>query len=347
METLLLAQDDIRDLVRAVGLDALMDLMIARLTEAFATFDPEHLIIPKRNGFSYRCPVMGLVEWMPCYETGKQVTIKVVGYHPTNAEAHNLPTIVSTMSAYDTASGHLQCVMDGNLATALRTGAASAVATRLLASDRAQTVGLVGAGAQAVTQIHALARVLDVKEVFFFDTNPAVQATFPARVAPLLGDIALRPASLEAVVQSADVLCTATSVPVGEGPVFDDIATRSWVHINAIGSDFPGKTEIPPALLQRSFVCPDFREQAVAEGECQQLCAEAIGPDLYEVVQDAARYAPLQERPTIFDSTGWALEDHVALMLFMDLAAEHNIGKKVRLEHLPADPHNPYQFGDG
>lgn len=344
--TLILTRDDIRQLVFETGLDSLMDEMIERLTTAMRTFNLDDADIPPRQGFRYTRPDPGLIEWMPCmYNGGRQATIKIVGYHPANARARSLPTILSTVSAYDTRSGHLICMMDGTLITALRTGAVSAIATRLMASSRSKTIGIIGSGAQAVTQIHALSRVVAIDRVLVFDIDPRAQASLVDRVHVITEQLDIEPASLAEVVESADVLCTVTSVGVGEGPVFSGIETRSWLHINAVGSDLPGKTELPVELLRNSFVCPDFRVQAVEEGECQQIHPEQIGPSLYELVQKPDQYLFVRERRSVFDSTGWALEDHVGMSLFMDRASELGVGTRVPIESISGDAHNPYHFG--
>lgn len=278
------------------------------------------------------------------FEGGSQATIKVVGYHPANFHTRQLPTILSTVSSYDTRTGHLVCIMDGTFLTALRTGAASAVASRILASPESRTLGLFGAGAQAVSQLHALSRVLDLDRVLVYDANASVQASFLRRARAVVGEIPIEIAPPRTIVEQADVICTVTSIGVGAGPIFDGFEPRPWAHFNAVGSDFRGKTELPLGLLQRAFVCPDFRQQAVIEGECQQLAEDDIGPDLYEVVQRAEELEPLRRSLTVFDSTGWALEDHVAMTLFMDLAEQLDLGTPVAVEAIPTDPLNPYQF---
>jgi ornithine cyclodeaminase/alanine dehydrogenase-like protein (mu-crystallin family) len=344
MDTLILAADDIRLIARRVGLDALMDEAIARLTTAFQNFDPSATTIPPRQGFVYTRPAMGLLEWMPCMSDNAHATIKLVGYHPENARAHNLPTILSTVSAYDIRNGHLTCLMDGTFLTALRTGAASAIASRLMASPEAEVLGLIGGGAQAVTQLHALSRVLPLRRVLVHDRDPRVADSLAARAAAVAGNIVLQAASLDEIVQRADVICTATSVGVGQGPLFDGVEPRPWAHFNAVGSDFRGKVELPVSLLRRSFVCPDFREQALQEGECQQLAPEEIGPNLFEVVQRREQFGSLPERLTVFDSTGWALEDHVTMELLTTHAIALGVGSRVAIETASADALNPYHF---
>jgi ornithine cyclodeaminase/alanine dehydrogenase-like protein (mu-crystallin family) len=348
MKSTILTSSDIRKIVQAVGVDRLMDELISRLVVAFEAYDPNETVIPVRSGFSYFEPYPGLIEWMPVMSAGSQIAIKVVGYHPENPQQHRLPTIISTISAYDPLTGHLTALADATFITALRTGAASAVASTCLASSRSTIVGLIGAGAQAVTQLHALSRVLPVEKALVYDIKPEVTRSFIERTAFMgLQVEALGPDDLTRLVRSADILCTCTSVGVGEGPVFQDGGLKPWAHINAVGADFPGKFEVPCSVLQKSSVCPDFRAQAVVEGECQQLeannRAEEIGPELPELVRNRSAYAGLRENMTVFDSTGWALEDQVALGLMLDHAYEMGIGEQMDIEQLPVDPQDPYE----
>lgn len=343
MDTLILTAEDVHRIARRVGLTALMDLLIDRLTEAFVAFDPGRTTIPIRDGLTYTRPKTGLLEWMPCLQ-GEKITLKVVGYHPENPAQHQVPTILSTVSAYDASSGHLRCMMDGTLLTALRTGAASAVATNVLAARGAETVGLIGAGAQAVTQLHAMTRVRDVRRVLVYDIRDATLATFGERVASFADELPIETASPSTIVREADIICTATSVDVGCGPVFDNVEPRPWSHFNAVGSDFPGKTELPLALLRRSLVSPDFRAQAIREGECQQMDPDTIGPSLYKILQQPDAYSGLRDGLTVFDSTGWALEDHVAMELFLEYAEAWDLGTRLPIESVSDDPHAPYRF---
>ncbi len=344
VETLILTRDDVRAIAERVGLHALMDELIARLTAALRAYDGAATHIPARAGFSYEAPQPGLIEWMPAMGNGA-VTLKIVGYHPRNPRLHNLPTIVSTISAYDTRTGHWLSVADGTLLTALRTGAASAVASRLLAKPDSRVVGLIGAGAQAVAQLHALSRVFDLEGAIIFDTDLEAAGTFRQRADFLRLEIGLAPAaSLDFLVKSADILCTCTSVDIGQGPVFADGEVKPWLHINAVGSDFPGKFEVPLPLLKRSVVVPDFLEQAVKEGECQRLAPHEIGPAWVELVQQPERHAGLRDGLSVFDSTGWALEDMVVLELFTDYAQELGVGSRMAIESLAPDPRDPYYF---
>ncbi len=347
MKTRIVARKDIARIIDTVGIDALMDEMIERTEAAVKDFDGTRTFVRARDGFHYTEPDVGLLEWMPVMHTAEMTTIKVVGYHPTNPTQRNLPTILSTISAYETETGHLAGLADGTFLTALRTGAASALASRILARPESRVLGLIGCGAQAVTQLHALVRTFPIDEVLICDASSANAASFPQRAASVLPEgVEVREVPLELVMKTADIVCTATSVGIGSGPLFDDVETQPWVHINAVGADFPGKVELPRSFLLQSLVCPDHLEQALKEGECQQLELSAIGPSLAELVADPDRYVAARERTTVYDSTGWALQDRAAIQLLLDHANRLDLGTFLELEDIDSDPLDPYHFGD-
>ncbi|WP_299119076.1 ornithine cyclodeaminase family protein [uncultured Winogradskyella sp.] len=344
MKTLILSGNDVNKIVETYGLNNLMDTLIKRTSDSIKSYDSEKTEIPIRSGFNYEINDPGLVEWMPVHKKGDEVVIKVVGYHPRNPQKYDLPTILSTISSYDTTTGHLKGLVDGVLLTALRTGAASAVASKLLAKDSSSILGLIGCGAQSVTQLHALSRLFDIKKVLLFDVDETAMSSFSNRIAMLDLSIEIVASSIEGILNTSDIVCTETSIDVGTGPLFNELKTSEHIHINAIGSDFPGKVELPLDLLKQSLVCPDFLEQAKIEGECQQLKDSEIGPDLSGLVKNAETYAYAKNQRTVFDSTGWALEDQIVMDLFLDLATEFGIGREIEVENISEDAKNPYNF---
>jgi ornithine cyclodeaminase/alanine dehydrogenase-like protein (mu-crystallin family) len=329
-----------------------MDAMISSLTDAFLRYDSRVTEVRKRDGFNYeRAPhaaispelAGGLLEWMPVLELGAASTIKMVAYNPKNPGRHGIPTIMATILQHDIKTGHLVAITDGVFLTALRTGAASAIATRILAHPDASVVGIIGCGAQAVTQLHALSRVMRIERVLAYDLDPEALASFAARVA-FIG-VEVVPTNVASLEANVDVLVTATSVAVGEGPVFPGRSLRSHLHINAIGADVPGKTECPAAVVEAAaLVCPDFRAQAIVEGECQQLPEDRIGPSLPQLVKDRTHGKEVRSRLTIFDSTGFALEDKIAMELFLGYAEQLGLGTDLVIESTPLDPLDPYSL---
>ena len=342
-KTLVVSSQDVQKIVEHVGINALMDSLIANLEASIMSYD-SRVKIPIRSGFHYERPNSGLIEWMPLYNEGENVLLKVVGYHPKNSENYDLPTIISTISTYDAKSGHLSAVMDGVLATALRTGAASAVASKIMAHSESSTLGLIGCGTQAITQIHALSRTFDLNRILIYDCDRSVMKSLESRGTALNLDIEFVESSVEEVVGNSDILCTATSIEVGGGPLFENFPTKAFLHVNAIGSDFPGKVEIPPDFLDKAFICPDFTEQALLEGECQQVERARIVCDLVELVQQAETFDYVKEQRSVFDSTGWALEDSVVMELFLKYTAELGLGQEIEIETMSGDVKNPYHF---
>ena len=343
MQTILLDAHDVRRIVQKVGPNQFMDALIQSMHETLDNFDAANTSIPSRDGFNYSEPIHGLIEWMPILKDGGAATLKLVGYHPQNPALWNLPTVLCSLLSFDTSTGHLAAMVDGTLATAMRTGAASAVASRILADSSSRNLGLVGAGAQAVTQLHAISRVFDLQHIYVCDEDPEVLATFRQRIAFLGLSAELHMTEVDEVCAEADILCTVTSVLPGAAPVIVDNNLKSNLHINAVGSDFPGKFELTEDLIRSAYVCPDFIPQALTEGECQRLKAEQLGPDFVNLVKGRSQYSAQQKNLTIFDSTGFALEDDIVLKLILRFAAELGIGRSMSLEH-EADPHNPY-FG--
>jgi ornithine cyclodeaminase/alanine dehydrogenase-like protein (mu-crystallin family) len=339
--TLLLSKADLRSLVLAVGVDRLMDLSIEKIEGLLHQQVGDALEIPPRQGFVH-VEEPGVMEWMPILRRGHHTLVKHVGYHPGNPDARNLPTIISVLTLFDECSGHLRTVCDGTFLTAVRTGAASAIASRHLASEQSRTLGLVGCGAQGVTQVHALSRVFPLATVLYFDTDPIAHASFPHRAARF--GVRLHSASLDEIARGSDIICTVTSVAPHEGPVIDLTGCTPWLHVNAVGSDLPGKTELSVSFLRESLVVPDFTSQASREGESQRLDTSEIGPELHEVVSDPERFASWRSRHTVFDSTGFALEDLAVLELVESLAIEHGIGRTIELEAIGGDPRDPYGF---
>jgi ornithine cyclodeaminase/alanine dehydrogenase-like protein (mu-crystallin family) len=346
MSTWVITPHDVTEILDRVGRDAVMDRVIDRLDEGMREVGMgRRALSPLRGGFVRDEPVIGVWEWMPHRDPGDGITLKTVGYSPANPTRFGLPTILGTLLRFDDHTGSLTALVDGGILTAVRTGAASAVAARLLADPAAETVGIIGAGAQSVTQLHALTRVRPIRTALVFDPDPARTASFADRVAFL--PVEVRPTAPEAIAAAADILVTATSVAPGAGPVLPDVPVREHLHVNAVGADLVGKTELPPGLLRRSHVVADHPEQARREGESQQLPAGRLPAGIAELCARPELAHALRGRPTVYDSTGFALQDHLAMEVVLELAAEHDLGRRVQLEHHPVDAADPYSLPRG
>ena len=343
--TQVLRANDIELIIRKVGVDQLMDELIERTHRGFVEFNDQHQIVPIRSGFHYSAPEIGLVEWMPIRDVAREeILIKTVGYHPENPNSYELPTILSTIAVYDTRTGHLKTLLDGVIPTALRTASASAVASRFFGHPDSKVLGIIGCGAQSITQLHAISRVFDLETVLFFDIEQAAHESFESRAATLAIPASFTSATIDEIVASSDILCTATSIGVGDGPLFEYQQSKEWLHVNAVGSDFEGKFELPKALLEISYVCPDKMDQAIIEGECQQLEKDQIGEYLVACLKKEGELKHLKTQRTVFDSTGMALEDQIVTDLFLAHATALQIGDSMVIENTAVDLKNPYSF---
>ncbi len=342
--TTILDSAALRAIVADLGIDAFMDEMFARLHDRFAHHDPKRTETIQRTGFAYQKPELGLVEWMPTMECGEMVSIKTVGYHPGNPVSRGLPSVLATTSLYDTTTGALIALTDSTFLTAVRTGAASAVATDLLAPVDVDVVGVIGCGAQAVTQLHALSRVRRFDRVLAYDIDPSVAATLHRRVPTSVSQRAridvVQASELPTLLATSDIVCTVTSVEPGSEPILVDGDHKPSLHINAVGADFPGKMELPPTLVRRASVVPDVIEQCLVEGEAQRLDATDLAPDIAQIC--SGDHPSLRDELTVFDSTGWALEDMVAAELAMEHARRLGVGVEAEIQLIGDDPYDPY-----
>ncbi len=342
VETLILDVDDLAHVLDNVGLDQFLDELIAVVRSEIASLEPAQVQDLVRSGFNYAAPEHGLVEWMPTMVVGDVVSVKTVGYHPLNPARRGLPSVLATTALYDTTTGALVGLSEATLMTALRTGAASAVMTDAIVAPKPIVLGVVGCGAQAVTQIHAISRVRRIERLIVTDVLPENARSLSDRLPDgVMAPEVLDRSKFDTIVGELDVLCTCTSVDIGEASVVSLERARPSLHVNAVGADFPGKTELDVADLRRSVVIPDVVDQCMIEGECQQLDRSELGPSMAEVL--AGDGGDLAQSMTVFDSTGWSFEDLLAARLFHAYARRLGLGRRVALQRRPRDPYDPYE----
>jgi L-lysine cyclodeaminase len=347
MNTLVLSYSDVARLIEIIGKDSMMRDCIARLRQGLAEISTGHRqTCPPRSGFVIGDDAgRGVIENMPYYSQGREgMTLKTISYKPFNNSLNALPTVVGVLCRYSDETGELVAICDATTPTAIRTGAATAIASSLLARPGAHKVAIVGAGLQSVTQLHGLCTEFDVDCVRVYDIDRARAESLRERCnfTHAQFKVVNNPQS---AVDGADILVTATSVRPGAGPVVQDQRLAEHLHINSIGSDEPGKTELPRSILERAFVCVDHIEQALTEGECQVLDPHQIDTALEDLIVEAASRdgsLPQTEDLTVFDSTGLAFADHLVLDMFLDCAAEIGIGEKISILDGAVELHSPY-----
>ncbi len=345
-KTVLITEKNLATLIQKVGMDQFMDLLIQDIEDGFRLYESGRIEILPRYGFTYEMPKYGLLELMPARLKGDGVYIKTVGYHSNNVEVYSLPTILAKMDYFSQKNGLLMATGEATLLTALRTGAATAVATRYLARRDSRAVGIIGTGTQALTQLHALSRVMDLKQVFAYDQVEERAKKFRERVKDHLPLLPLpKLCSIEELCAVVDVLVTATTIKPGDPPVVLARWIRPGTHLNAVGSDVKGKAELEDKLVKKAKVIADYLPQALGEGECQVLSEQEVYTELGKIVTGKKVGRELTTEITIFDSTGFAIEDLMAFKRVLELAQQYDLEKETEFAGTSfVDPQDPYHF---
>jgi len=275
---------------------------------------------------------IGVIELMPTSD-GSLYSFKYVNGHPGNPKQGKL-TVTAFGVLSDVATGYPLLISEMTLLTALRTAATSAYAAKLLARPESRVMALIGAGAQSEFQTLAFQEVLGIKEVVVFDPDPAAVEKYMRNAAGF--GLTLRAASsVEAAVAGADIVTVCTAVKGRQALVSRDML-KPGVHLNAIGGDCPGKTELDRDVLDDAQVFVEFTPQTRIEGEIQQMGAEFGVTELWEVETGRKAGRTDANAVTVFDSVGFAVEDFSALRLVHDLME----GRGKRLDLVP-DLDNP------
>jgi ornithine cyclodeaminase/alanine dehydrogenase-like protein (mu-crystallin family) len=267
---------------------------------------------------------------MPCHAAGTHhVSLKLLTQFADNGRL-GLPLIQALVVLADAANGRLLAIMDGSAITALRTGAASGVATRLLASPSADTAAIFGAGVQARTQLEAVCTVRQVKQVRVFDCHRAAAEAFAEDMSGRLGIPVLAASSAAETLAGAQVVCTATTSTT---PVFEDRDLAAGVHINAVGSWRPQTAEIPSDTVRRARVFVDHRAAALEEaGDLLmplregRITTKHIHTELGELIANRAAGRQTRDEVTLFKSVGLAVQDLFAAARAVENARRLGIG---------------------
>jgi ornithine cyclodeaminase len=231
------------------------------------------------------------------------------------------------------------------ITTALRTAATSALAARYLARRNSRTMALIGLGAQSEFQALAFRALLGVRALRIFDVDPGAQAKFLRNLGKL-GFSITRAASAAEAVSGADIVTTATADKRRATVLTDDMVAPG-VHINAVGGDCPGKTELDPAILERADVFVEFAPQTRIEGEIQQMGPDFPVTELWQVVTGQAPGRRADDRITLFDSVGFAIEDFSALRFLRDRIRGTRHFSTLRLIAEPRDPRDLFGLVNG
>lgn len=328
--TLLLTPRDIARIVAAHGLPEVLRRLVAEIEAAFRRW-PEFDKVARVASHTRD----GVIELMPVADA-TQYSFKYVNGHPANGR-HGLPTVMAFGVLADVATGLPRLLSELTLTTAMRTAATSVMAAKLLARPGSRTMALIGNGAQSEFQALAFHHLLGITTLRLFDTDPAATAKLLRHLRGVPGLRSVVCASTAEALQGADIVTTVTA-DKRKATIVTPAMLEPGMHLNAVGGDCPGKTELHPGVLAAARVFVEYEAQSRLEGDVQQMAADFPVTELWRVLtgQTAGRCSDAEV--TVFDSVGFALEDFAALQLMAALAGEMGLGQVIELIPTLADP---------
>lgn len=277
---------------------------------------------------------IGVIELMPT-SNSVEYSFKYVNGHPSNP-ARGFQTVTAFGVLADVDNGYPTFLAEMTLLTALRTAACSALVARTLARPDSKVHALIGSGSQSEFQALGMRAALGLEELRIFDIDPHAMEKFRRNLAPLGFAITVCN-SVDDAVAGADVItvCTADKA---NNTILSDAQVRPGVHVNAIGGDCPGKTELEAKILTRSSVFVEFTPQTRIEGEIQQMAPDFPVTEFADVLAGTAPGRTSAEEITVFDSVGFAMSDFSALRYTRDAVAGTGYCDDIELVAEPEDP---------
>jgi ornithine cyclodeaminase len=256
----------------------------------------------------------GVIELMPTSD-GTQYGFKYVNGHPKNTR-DGLQTVTAFGLLADVATGYPTLLTEMTILTALRTAATSAMVAKYLAPKGTTTMAMIGNGAQSEFQSLAMKAICGITTVRLYDTDPAATAKTARNLAGQ-GLIVVSCTSAEEAMEGAGIITTCTA-DKQNATILSDNMVGAGVHINAIGGDCPGKTELAAAILHRSDIFVEYPPQTRIEGEIQQVADDHPVTEFWQVIEGQAKGRTSPTQITLFDSVGFAIEDFSALRYIRD-----------------------------
>ncbi len=324
-----LGADAVTDLIARRGVGACIEGIADRIVADFRRW-PQ---FDKSARMACHSPD-GVIELMPIADSTTW-SFKYVNGHPANV-GRGLPTVMAFGALARVCDGHPELISELTLTTALRTAAMSAVAARHLARRDSRVMALIGNGSQSEFQAIAFHRLLGIDVLRVFDIDPAATAKLRRNLASF--DIAVTScASAADACAGADIVTTVTADRRRARILTPDMV-RPGMHLNAVGGDGPGKTELDPAVVEQAAVFVEYEPQTRVEGEIQQLAPDFPVTEIWRVLDGQLPGRTQATELTLFDSVGFALEDYSALRFLRDAGQAMGLIRPLDLIPHLADP---------
>lgn len=284
---------------------------------------------------------VGVIELMPVANATKYA-FKYVNGHPGNT-ALGMYTVMAFGVLADVDTGYPVLLSELTLATALRTCATSLMAARALARPDSRRMALIGNGAQSEFQALAFHCHLGIEEVVVYDIDPRATDKLVRNLSEYPDLKVIRAGSAAEAVRGADIVTTVTA-DKAYATIITPEMVEPGMHINGIGGDCPGKTEMHADVLRGARVFVEYEPQTRVEGDIQQLPADFPVVDLWRVLAGTVVGRESAEQVTVFDSVGFALEDYSALRYVLAQAEQHQLGEMIELVPSTDDPKDLFRL---
>lgn len=324
--------NDLSRLVQAKGLACCLTEMAEYIRQDYLRWDD----FEKCARLANHSPE-GVIELMPVSDAALYA-FKYVNGHPKNT--HNgMLTVMAFGALGDVDTGKPVLLSEMTLTTAIRTAATSALAARYLARPDSRRMALIGNGSQSEFQALAFHTLLGIDELSLYDIDPAASAKLQANLSAYPALRITIAASVADAVRGADIVTTVTA-DKAYATILTPQMIEPGMHLNAVGGDCPGKTELHRDIVERARVIVEYEPQSRIEGEIQQMPADSPVVEFWKVVNGQEQARRHADEVTLFDSVGFALEDYSALRYVLDVAKALDIGSEIELVPTLQDPKN-------
>jgi len=306
---------------------------IEAMADAFKSLSSGESFVPQRYVTTFGDPSLNLLLKPAFVETQKRASLKILTQKERGA-VNNIPAIIGVVMLIDALTGEILSIMDGEYLTALRTGAASGLATNYFAPKEANTLAIFGCGAQGKTQLEAVAAVRNLSNIWVFDNNYEKAQSFVSAMKTKT-DAAIEIAENLDILKNCDIICTATN---SESPLFEYKHLKKGVHINAIGSYKANMQEIDPEILQKATIYVDQKEACLLESgdfikpiKAGLFNADHIKGEIGDYALGKIAVRTSEHEITVFKSVGVAIQDFSIAHKIYEKSIAESFGQEIRL----------------
>ena len=320
--------------LKSVGAETVIKRLVPYLEEDYKRWND----FDKVPRMAHHSPV-GVIELMPIGDS-KTYSFKYVNGHPENPK-HNFLTVMAIGVLAEVCTGFPLLLSELTLTTAVRTAATSVMAAKYLAKPNPKKMALIGNGCQSEFQALGFHHILGVEEIYCYDVDPAATDKLMDNLKDVKGLKLIKCSSTKEACKGVDIITTITADKKNAIIITPDMV-EPGMHINAVGGDCPGKTELDSKVLFMGDVYVEFEPQSRIEGEIQHMDDNFNVTEIWNVIKTGK---PINRKPdeiTIFDSVGFALEDFSILRLMYDIAKDENVGIPQELVPVLKNPKNLY-----